>query len=163
MKNGNDMARFFTIFFLLTLVFTPLAAKGNAMDKDKASAAGISEDTVQITELYKAMYRAMISKDMTEMAEIHDKSFVLIHMTGSKMNQKEYLEAVKNGTLNYYSAEHDDIKVTLNGDKAELRGRSRVNAAVYGGGKHTWRLQQDMKLAKINGKWLFTFSQAGTY
>ena len=157
------MARFFMIIFLLTLVFTPLSAKENTMEKNKVSMPETSEDTAQITELYKAMYRAMISKDMAAMAHIHDKSFVLIHMTGSKMNQKEYLEAVKNGTLNYYSAEHDDIKVTIDGDKAELRGRSRVNAAVYGGGRHTWRLQQDMKLAKINGKWVFTFSQAGTY
>ena len=73
------------------------------------------------------------------------------------------LDAVKDGTLNYYSMEHDEIFVTVDGDSATLKGESRVNAAVYGGGRHTWRLQQDMKLKKVRGKWKFTFSQASTY
>lgn len=121
------------------------------------------DDESQIQERYRAMYRAMIAKDMSAMKEIHDESFVLVHMTGSRMNQKEYLDAVKDGTLNYYTAAHDEISVDVDGDRATLRGRSRVNAAVYGGGRHTWRLQQDMKLKKVHGKWKFTFSQASTY
>ena len=120
-------------------------------------------DAAQITALYKEMYRAMIAKDMAAMAKIHAPSFVLIHMTGAKMNQKEYLAAVKDGTLNYYTADHDDISVSVNGNKATLCGKSRVNAAVYGGGKHTWRLQQDMTLEKIGGEWKFSHSQASTY
>lgn len=79
------------------------------------------------------------------------------------MNKEEYLAAVKDGTLNYYSAEHDDISVKVSGNKASLCGKSRVNVAVYGGGKHTWRLQQDMTLEKIGGEWKFTYSKASTY
>lgn len=120
-------------------------------------------DAGQITALYKEMYRAMIAKDMTAMEKIHAPSFTLIHMTGTKMNQKEYLAAVKDGTLNYYTADHDDISVSVNGNKATLCGKSRVNAAVYGGGKHIWRLQQDMTLEKIGGEWKFTHSKASTY
>ena len=121
------------------------------------------DDVTEITALYKTMYHAMIAKDMDEMAKIHADSFVLIHMTGTEMNQKEYLTAVKDGTLNYYTAEHEEIKVSVNGNKATLCGKSRVNAAVYGGGKRTWRLQQDMTLEKIGGEWKFTHSQASTY
>ena len=116
-----------------------------------------------IQERYRAMYRAMIAKDMAAMAELHALKFVLIHMTGAKMNQKKCLAAVKDGTLNYYSADHDDISVKVDGNRATLCGKSRVNAAVYGGGKHTWRLQQDMTLEKIGGVWKFTHSQASTY
>ena len=130
-----------------------------------------------IQERYRAMYRAMIAKDMAAMAELHALKFVLIHMTGAKMNQKKYLAAVKDGTLNYYSADHDDISVKVDGNRATLCGKSRVNAAVYGGGTslrsklgkqpqvatHTWRLQQDMTLEKIGGVWKFTHSQASTY
>lgn len=90
-------------------------------------------------------------------------SFVLVHMTGTRMNKEEYLAAVKDGTLNYYSAEHDDFSVKVSGNKASLCGKSRVNVAVYGGGKHTWRLQQDMTLEKIGGEWKFTYSKASTY
>ena len=122
-----------------------------------------TQEIEAIQERYKAMYCAMIAKDMATMAELHAPSFVLIHMTGVKMNQKEYLAAVKNGTLNYYSADHDDISVKVDGNSARLCGKSRVNAAVYGGGKHVWRLQQDMTLEKIGGVWRFTHSQASTY
>ena len=51
----------------------------------------------------------------------------------------------------------------IRGDTASLRGQSRVNAAVFGGGKHTWRLQQDLTLNKKDGRWLITGSQASTY
>ena len=122
-----------------------------------------SDDESQIKALYGQMCKAMVQKDMATMNEIHDDDFQLVHMTGSRMNKKEYLDAVKDGTLNYYSMEHDEIFVTVDGDSATLNGKSRVNAAVYGGGRHTWRLQQDMKLKKVRGKWKFTFSQASTY
>ena len=122
-----------------------------------------SDDESQIKALYGQMCKAMVQKDMATMNEIHDDDFQLVHMTGSRMNKKEYLDAVKDGTLNYYSMEHDEIFVTVDGGSATLKGKSRVNAAVYGGGRHTWRLQQDMKLKKVRGKWKFTFSQASTY
>ena len=48
-------------------------------------------------------------------------------------------------------------------DQATLRGRSRVNAAVFGGGRHTWRLQLSFRLVKHNGRWQFTAASASTY
>ena len=89
-----------------------------------------SEDESQIKALYGQMCKAMVQKDMATMNEIHDDDFLLVHMTGSRMNKKEYLDAVKDGTLNYYSMEHDEIFVTVDGDSATLKGKSRVNAAV---------------------------------
>ena len=66
-------------------------------------------------------------------------------------------------TLNYYSATHEDMQVKVNGDTAVLTGRSRVNAAVFGGGKHTWRLQLRFQLVKNNGEWHFAMASASTY
>ena len=40
---------------------------------------------------------------------------------------------------------------------------SQNDAAVYGGGRHTWRLQQDMTLERKAGAWRFTHSKASTY
>ena len=57
----------------------------------------------------------------------------------------------------------DEISITVNGTTAEMTGRSRVNAAVYGGGRHTWRLQMKSKLAKNDGRWQFVESKASTY
>lgn len=65
--------------------------------------------------------------------------------------------------LNYYSAQTDSIDITVDGDKARLTGRSRVNAAVYGGGRRTWPLRMDSKLERIDGLWKITWTKASTY
>ena len=113
--------------------------------------------------LYKQMYQAMIAKDIATLNTILAEGSVLIHMTGTKQPKKQYLHEIENGTLNYYSVEDDEISITVNGTTAEMTGRSRVNAAVYGGGRHTWRLQMKSKLAKNDGRWQFVESKASTY
>lgn len=39
-------------------------------------------DKEEISELYAAMYRAMIAKDTTALSDMLDDNFVLVHMTG---------------------------------------------------------------------------------
>ena len=120
-------------------------------------------DKEKIILLYKEMYSAMINKDKSELDRIHDDSFVLFHMTGMKQSKREYISAIMSGTLNYYSAVHDDMQVAINGDTARLTGKSKVTAVVFGGGKHTWRLQLDSELIKKNDEWYFTLANASTY
>jgi len=117
----------------------------------------------ELQNLYREMWKILIAKDASGIKHTHAENFVLMHMTGSRMNRAEFIDAVQDGTLNYYTADHDEINVKIDGNHATLVGKSRVNAAVYGGGRHTWRLQQNMTLEKINGVWLFTHSKASTY
>ena len=121
------------------------------------------DDKSQIEQLYKQMYQAMIAKDIKALDSILADGSVLIHMTGNRQPKKQYLHEIENGTLNYYSVEDDEILITVNGTTAEMTGRSRVNAAVYGGGRHTWRLQMKSKLTKTDGRWQFVESKASTY
>ena len=121
------------------------------------------DDKKQIEQLYRQMYQAMIAKDIATLNTILAEGSVLIHMTGTKQSKKQYLHEIENGTLNYYSVEDDEISITVNGTTAKMTGRSRVNAAVYGGGRHTWRLQMKSKLAKNDGRWQFLESKASTY
>ncbi len=109
------------------------------------------------------MYRAMIAKDIPALSAVLDESFVLVHMTGMRQPKAAFLKAVANGTLNYASAEHVSMEVTISGNAAVLIGKSRVHAAVFGGGWHTWRLEQDLRLVKINETWRITLSEASTY
>ena len=120
-------------------------------------------DKEQIIQLYKEMYTAMVNKDRAELERVHDDSFVLVHMTGMRQTKEVYISSVMDGTLNYYSAEHEDMQVEVKGDTAVLVGRSRVTAAVFGGGKHTWRLQLRFQLVKKNGEWRFALASASTY
>lgn len=117
-----------------------------------------------VRQCYLDMYRAMLDKDFTELEKVLDDSFVLIHMTGMRQSKKEFIRAVSDGTLNYYTAEHEEIVLSeVAGDRAFLSGKSRVNAAVFGGRRHTWHLLQKLKLVKRDGRWLIAEARAGTY
>ena len=109
------------------------------------------------------MYQAMVAKDTATLNRLHADDFVLVHMTGMRQSKASYIQAIADGTLNYYSATHEQMEVQVNGDTATLTGRSRVNAAVFGGGRHTWPLQLRFHLIKREGSWLLTESSASTY
>ena len=105
----------------------------------------------------------MISKNIPALSDILDDSFALVHMTGMRQPKAAFRKAVENGTLNYASAEHDSIDVTVNSDTAALMGKSRVHAAVFGGGWHTWRLRLDLQLMEKAGRWKIILAEASTY
>ena len=117
----------------------------------------------KITELYKDYWDYMIEKNIEGLRNLMSSDYCLYHMTGVRQSADEFIEGLKNGTFNYYSAEHDDIVVSVDGDEVTLTGKSRVVAAVYGGGKGSWRLQGDFTHRKENGSWKFTSSRASTY
>ena len=120
-------------------------------------------DEEQIKELYRTYWQYMIDKNAQGLREIMSDDYYLRHMTGVKQSVDEFLKGLLNGTFNYYSAEHDEITVRVNGDTATLIGKSRVLAAVYGGGKNRWRLQGDFSLRKEQDNWKLTSSRASTY
>lgn len=66
-------------------------------------------DREKIIQLYKDMYTAMINKDRAKLERVHDDSFVLVHMTGMRQPKDVYIDSIMNGTLNYYSASHEDM------------------------------------------------------
>ncbi|MBE5921040.1 MAG: nuclear transport factor 2 family protein [Pseudobutyrivibrio ruminis] len=120
-------------------------------------------EEAKISELYKDYWDYMIEKNIEGLRSLMSSDYCLYHMTGVKQSADEFIEGLKNGTFNYYSAEHDDIIVKVDGDEATMTGKSRVVAAVYGGGKGSWRLQGDFTLRKENENWKFTSSRASTY
>lgn len=124
---------------------------------------GQSSDRQQIEQLYETMYHAMIAKDSATLGRVHADDFVLVHMTGMRQTKQQYIDAILDGTLNYYKADTEQLDITVHGDTATLTGRSRVTAAVFGGGRHTWRLQLSFMLARRGGRWLFTEARAATY
>ena len=116
-----------------------------------------------IRDAYIRMYEGMIKKDESILREVLEDSFVLVHMTGMRQPKQAFIKAVLNGTLNYFSAEHENMPVEISGDTAVLTGQSYVAAAVFGGGRHNWHLQQKCSLKKTDGVWKITRSVASTY
>ena len=121
------------------------------------------DDKEQIREVYRTYWRYMIEKNADGLRGIMTEDYYLLHMTGVKQSAEVFLKGLLDGTFNYFSAEHDDIEVTVDGDRAKMTGKSRVLAAVYGGGRHRWRLQGDFTLRKENGSWKLSSSRASTY
>jgi ketosteroid isomerase-like protein len=145
-------------FILIMAVGLALTLIGQQKRDDRTM-----NDKEQIIALYHQMYQAMVEKDTATLNRIHAPEFVLVHMTGMRQSKQAYIQAIADGTLNYYSAEHEQMDLTINNEHATLQGRSRVSAAVFGGGRHTWPLQLTFQLVKRNGHWLFAESRASTY
>ena len=122
-----------------------------------------TDDRTQLTMLYENMYQFMISKDTDNLAKILSEEFALHHMTGMVQKKYDFLKAVRQGILNYFSAIHEKIDVQITGDHALIIGDSRVLAAVFGGGRHTWRLRQTISCKKENSAWLMEKSVASVY
>lgn len=135
---------FFITIFALT-GFTQINAK-QKMDTE-----------TEFENLYNTMYEFMINKDILSLGKMLDEKFVLVHMTGLKQNKKEYLNSIKNGTLNYYSNETENIIVK---NSLNFVGQSKVSAAVFGGDKHTWNLELTIEL---NEDFLIKTIVASTY
>ena len=121
------------------------------------------EEKERIRNVYMKMYDGMIAKNEAVLREVLDDIFVLVHMTGMRQPKEEFIKAVLNGTLNYYSAEHEHMPVDITGDTAVLTGQSYVAAAVFGSGRSKWHLQQKCSMKKVNGEWKITRSVASTY
>ena len=120
-------------------------------------------DKALIENCYRQMYRGMVDKDRLILSEVLDDTFVLVHMTGMHQTKEAFIRAVEDGTLNYLSADHQQISVDIHGSMAELTGQSIVRAAVFGGGPHTWRLQLRMKLEQTADIWKITEAKASAY
>ena len=121
------------------------------------------DDQKLLAECYHTMYQGLIQKDAVLLDGVLDDSFALLHMTGMRQSKRQNIEAIVNGTLNYYSEQTDTVDIAVAGDTARLVGQSRVSAAVFGGGKHTWRLQLAMEAVKRDGQWYFSEAKASTY
>ena len=120
-------------------------------------------DIETIKEIYRQYWICMIEKDTNGLRSIMSDDYHLMHMTGLEQSAEVFLQGLLDRTFNYYSAEHDEILVKVSGDSATMTGKSKVLAAVYGGGKNRWRLRGDFTLRKENGNWKLTSSRASTY
>lgn len=122
-------------------------------------------DEFLCASLYDDLCSYSMTKDESGLSEILDDSYVLVHMTGMRQSKTEYIEAVADGTLNYYSTQHDliDVSVSSDGMSASIRGCSRIEAAVFGGSRREWNLQQDIRARRQDGRWILVESRASTY
>ena len=117
----------------------------------------------RIEQLYRDYWRYMIAGDAEALRGMMTADYTLQHMTETRQNAEAFLRGLRDGTFRYYSAEHDEIEVQIEGGRAFMTGKSRVLAAVYGGGRHLRRLRGDFTLRQEQGVWKLSSSTASTY
>lgn len=116
-----------------------------------------------IRQVYRDYWQGMLDGDAGALRKLMAEDYTLRHMTGVSQTREEFLRGLEDGTFRYFEADHESIDAVVRGDTAEMTGRSRVLAAVYGGGKHMWRLRGDFTLRRERGVWKLTSSRASTY
>lgn len=118
-----------------------------------------------IVQVYLALWDHSLNPDADGLRALFAPGYELVHMGGMSQSAEAFIAGVLDGTLTYFSAEHRsiDVHIAIDGHHATMRGRSLVDAAVFGGGRGTWRLQQDMDLVRTDEGWKLTRSRASTY
>lgn len=123
----------------------------------------MKKDEEIIKNMYIYLCEASINKDTQKIDELLSDDYILVHMTGMKQSKKDYINSVKNGELEYYENIHESIEINIDGNKAEVIGKTKTLASPFKMTKSWWRLKQNITLEKIDGKWLITKSIASTY
>ncbi|MBQ3963961.1 MAG: nuclear transport factor 2 family protein [Firmicutes bacterium] len=116
-----------------------------------------------LEQLYHQLYQGMMDKDEALLGRVLADDFVLYHMTGMQQSKEEFIAAILDGTLNYYAEMTQSIAITPLEDHAEILGRSRVAAAVFGGKRGAWDLQLKCELRRGRTGWQFVSARASTF
>lgn len=120
------------------------------------------DDTSAVMAVVRQLAKLMIARDTVAMNNILDKNYTLTHMTGYVQPKAEWFEEVVRESMKYYSAKEVNHTIKVNGNTAEVITQDLVDARIWGS-RHTWRLQQKMKLEKRNGNWIILNSVASTF
>ena len=122
------------------------------------------DEEQELVLCYEQLYQGMVAKDTALLEKILADDFVLLHMTGMRQSKAEFIRSIKTGQLQYFSAQTHQVQILeRTRESAILLGQSLVLAAVFGGGKHQWRLQLKLRLRKTQLCWRIVEAAAFTY
>ncbi|WP_265456985.1 nuclear transport factor 2 family protein [Enterococcus sp. HY326] len=120
-----------------------------------------SEETM-VLMAYRNHYRWMIEADIEKLEQSLAPTFFLQHMSGLKQEKAVWLAEIASGGMNYLASHEDWVDTKIEGEKAELVGRNKVEAIIHEN-QGTWRLQLKMSFEKINGQWIILQAIASMY
>ena len=116
-----------------------------------------------LKQLYIDLCDASINKNIDKLNQILSDDYILIHMTGMKQTNEDYINSVINGQLKYYDSKHENIEVIINNNKAYIIGKTKTLASPFGASKSWWNLKQEIVAEKKDTNWQFVESKASMY
>jgi Domain of unknown function (DUF4440) len=123
----------------------------------QTAATSPKSDVQIIRETELARIKALTANDIEKARSLHGDDFRLKAPNGETLTKDEYLEAVSSGRLDYVLWEAiSPVEVTVTGDEASVRYRSRIGFAGSFGG--TTEQTHNDTYALRNGKWVIVRS-----
>ena len=120
-------------------------------------------DKQLVANAYREMYHCLMDKDASGLEDLLDDPFEFVYRTGDSYPKYDFIENVVDGSQSCFHVNHEDLDVQLNGDEAHLRGKSLVDASMFGEDRNLWPLQMDIDLSREGDSWLMTKAYATTY
>lgn len=116
----------------------------------------------EVYTVYKKLYEAMIERDTDTIDSLMMDGSVLVHMTGVRQPKREWLQAIEDESMKYYSTKEENIEIILKEKKATLVAQNKVDARIYGS-RNTWPLELTMSMVKFEKDWKISHVEASTY
>ena len=121
------------------------------------------KEEAKIKNIYIELCEASMNKDIKKLNNLLADDYILVHMTGFEQTKDDYIKSVQTKELEYFDVIHESIDVNLNGNIANVVGKTKTLASPFGAGKSWWNLKQDLIMEKIEDRWIIKHSKASTY
>ena len=115
---------FFSYNFIIFLIFFAISslAFGQAANTREQEVLKAEQDRVA----------AVISGDTAKLEQILANDLTYTHSTALVESKTDFLNSIKSGNIKYQAMNHKEVKVSLYGDTAVLRGQSDVKVTLQG-------------------------------
>lgn len=105
------------------------------------------------------LYKAMVEQDKKVMLQLTSEKLTYGHSSGTIENKTEYVEAVMNGSFDFFTLLAENQSTTISGDTAISR-HIFVATGTNNGEKANVRIGVMMTWQKEDGKWILLGRQA---
>src|SRR2546425_325155 len=122
--------------YLNTGTFLKRKGRWQAVSWQATRMLGTEEEAKkEVSAAETAFHQAMLASDVKKLESLTDNSFIWTHRAGEQMTRQQLLEQLGSGQLKYSQLETNNVKVSVYGDTAVVRGVSpRQRSSIPGSG-----------------------------
>ena len=109
------------------------------------------------------MCEAMAEADVAALRSLYAEDMRLMHMTGMVQTGEEFLSGIADGTMRYHGVTVVSVEGESDGRTADVVLRTLTDASVFGGPRHTWRLESRLRMRNGGDGWRIFESSVTTF
>lgn len=116
----------------------------------------------KLHEIYRTLVDSMIEKDTHAIDRIMMDGSYLTHITRYKQKKCEWLKAIEEETMKYYSVHEEFLEIIYRERTARVIARILVDARIDGD-RNIWPLELTLFLAKFGKEWMISNIETKMY